>query len=204
MRSPRKIQVVLTALVVLILTAGPMALAQMGMMGAPQHPTGRKASPPRHSVNPFSVESYKERLGLNPEQAEKFAKVRSDYLKEVIKKRAEIQVAGVELSELLDQKKADLGQVEKKLRQLEDLKTDLTLSRIKTLFKTKDFLNEEQFEKLKTFSFRMMQHGAMMPGRMGRGMMGSGMMGSGMMGGDTTDSGMMGNTETAPSEEEDE
>ncbi len=197
MKSPRRIHLILAVLTILILAANPRAFGQMDMMGAPQHP-GPKAPPSQHPAEPFSLESYKERLGLTDEQVEKFAKVRSDYRKEVIKKRAEIQVAGVELSELLDQKKVDLGQVEKKLHQLESLKADLTLYRIKTLFKTKEFLSEDQFEKLKNFSLRMMQH-RMMPGRMGPGMMGQGMMGPGMR-----DSGMMGDSGMAPSEEEDE
>lgn len=200
MKSPRRIHLVLTVLIVLILAASPMAFGQMGMMGGPQRP-GPKGPPSQHPAEPFSLESYKERLGLTEEQAEKFAKVRSDYRKEVIKKRAEIQVAAVELSELLDQKKVDLNQVEKKLRQVEGLKTDLTLYRIKTLFKTKEFLSEDQFEKLKSFSFRMMRHG-MMPGRMGRGMMGPDMMGRGMMGQGMMGQGMMGDSGMAPSEEE--
>jgi len=165
-----------------------------GQMGTPKHPSGQKGPPSLHPTEPFSLESYKERLGLTDEQMEKFAKVRSDYRKEVIKKRAEIQVASVELSELLDQKKVDLGQVEKKLRQVESLKADLTLYRIKTLFKTKEFLSEDQFEKLKAFSLRMMQHGMMMPGRMAPGMMDPGMMGRGMMG----------DSQMAPSEEEED
>ena len=158
-----------------------MAFAQMGMMGAPKHPPGPRGPSSSHPDEPFSLESYKDRLGLTDEQVEKFAKVRADYRKETIKKQAEIEVAAIELSELLDQKKVDLGQVEKKLRQVESLKTDLALYRIKTLLKTKEFLNEDQFEKLKSQSLRMMQH-KMMPGRMGSKMMGSGMTGQGMMG----------------------
>jgi Spy/CpxP family protein refolding chaperone len=175
MKSLTRIEFIFAALLVFAISAVPTAFAQMGPEGA-QHP-----GPKGRSGEPFSMESYKDRLGLTDEQAEKFAKVRSDYRKETIKKQADLQVAGVELSELMNAKKVDLAQVEKKLRQIESLKTDLAMYRIKTLFKTKEFLSDEQFEKLKTQSLRMMQHG-MMGGGMSPGMMGQGMREYGMEG----------------------
>lgn len=196
MKSSTRFGFILMAILVLVIFALP-TFAQMGMQGAPQHP-GPKGPPSPHSDGPFSTESIKERLGLTDEQVEKFSKIRSDYLKESIKKQAEIKVAGVELLELLDQKKMDQAQIEKKLRQIETLKTDLALFRIKMLFKTKDFLNDDQFAKLKSMTMRMIRHG-MMEGRMGRmesGMMGQGMGrgmgGSGMMGPGMTGQGGMG------------
>jgi Spy/CpxP family protein refolding chaperone len=163
----------------------PIAFAQMGPgPGGSPHSGPKRGSSFAHEA--FSVESFKEKLDLTDEQVEKFSKIRSDYLKESIKKRAEIKVAGVELFELFDQKKIDQAQIEKKLRQIEALKTDIALFRIKMLFKTQAFLNEDQFEKLKTMTKRMIGH-RMMKGK--RGMMGSGMgqgrmhdMGQGMMG----------------------
>jgi Spy/CpxP family protein refolding chaperone len=175
MKSSRSVQVAFSVLIVLILSASPIVFAQMGMMGGPRKPSGQQG--PRSQFHePFSLESFKDRLGLTDDQAEKFAKLWSDYRKETIKKRADIQVAGIDLTELLDQKKVDMGKIEKKLREIEDLKTELALHRIKTLFKAKEFLSEDQFEKLKGFSLRMMRHGMMM-GQMGHGMMGPGMMG---------------------------
>ena len=174
MKSSMKIISILIAIFSLVTFTLSAVSAQMGPEGA-QHP-----GPKGPSGEPFSMESYKGRLGLTDEQAEKFAKVRSDYRKETIKRQADLQIAGVELSELMNAKKVDLAQVEKKLRQIESLKTDLTLYRIKTLFKTKEFLNDEQFEKLKDQSLRMMQHG-LMGGGMSPGMMGQGMRGQGYM-----------------------
>jgi Spy/CpxP family protein refolding chaperone len=185
MKSSTRFELIFIAILVLAIASLPTAFAQMGPSGL-QHP-GSKGPSSQNSGEASSMESYKDRLGLTDEQAEKFAKVRSDYRKETIKKQADLQVAGVELSELMNEKKVDLGQVEKKLRQIESLKTDLAMYRIKTLFKTKEFLNDAQFEKLKTQSLRMMQHG-MMGGRMegemspgmGQGMRGYGKEGRGM------------------------
>lgn len=195
MKLIRSVPISLAGLVVLALATSPMVLAQMGMMEGPHKPSGQKEPSSRYSAEPFSLESFKDRLGLTDEQAGKFEKIWSEYRKETIRKQADIQVAGIELSELLDQKKVDLGQVEKKLRQLEDHKTDLILYRIKTLFRTKEFLSEDQFEKLKSMALRMVRH--RMTGTRGHDMMSPGMMGQGMMG-----EGMMGHHEMDSSEEE--
>ena len=199
MKSLRSATIALAVLVVLVFAASPAGFAQMGMMGGPHSPSAQERPSPRYSAEPFSLESFKERLGLTDEQAGKFEKLWSDYRKETIRKGADIQVDGIELSELLDQKKVDLAQVEKKLRQLESVKTELALYRIKTLFKTKEFLSEDQFEKLKSQSLRMMQHEMNMAGREGSKMMCSHKMCSGMMG-----QGMMGHHDMDSSEEEEE
>jgi hypothetical protein len=180
MKSPSRFEFILMAIIVVVLVTSPMAFGQMGMMGGPHKPAGQMESSPGYSAKPPSPENFKERLGLTDEQAVKFAKLWSDYRKETIKKQADIQVAGIDLSELMEQKKVDMGQLEKKLRQLEDMKTDLMLYRVRTLFKAKEFLNEDQFEKLKSFGLRMMHH-KMMMGQMGHGMMDRGMMKPGMM-----------------------
>lgn len=198
MKSPNRFEFILMAIIVLVAVTSPMAFGQMGMMGGPHKPSGQKEPSPGYSAKPPSLENFKERLGLTDEQAVKFTKLWSDYRKETIKKEADIQVAGIDLSELMEQKKVDLGQLEKKLRQLEDMKTELMLYRVRTLFKAKEFLNEDQFEKLKTFGLRMMHH-KMMMGQMGHGMMGRGMMRPGMM-----DSDRMDHPETDSSEEEEE
>ena len=187
MKSPNRFEFILMAIIVLVAVTSPMAFGQMGMMGGPHKPSGQMESSPGYSAKPPFLENFKERLGLTDEQAVKFTKLWSDYRKETIKKEADIQVAGIDLSELMEQKKVDLGQLEKKLRQLEDMKTELMLYRVRTLFKAKEFLNEDQFEKLKNFGLRMTHH-KMMMGQMGHGMMDRGMMKPGMMDHPETDS----------------
>ncbi len=125
---------------------------------------------------PFDVEVFKERLKLNNDQVEKLKRLRSDYRKEVIKRRANLRVAELELWELIDAKNLDMGKAEKKVREVEAMRSDLMLYRLKTLQETRKFLTDEQYEQFREIGFRSMRH---MMG--GHGMMGG--MGGGMMGG---------------------
>lgn len=128
--------------------------------------------------DPFSPEMLKEALGLNDEQTQKIRQLRSDYEKESIRKHADLKVARLELKDLLEQKNVDMGQVEKKVRQTEGLRSDLMLYRVKSLMKTKEFLSPEQFDRFRKMTIAMASH-------RGGGMMGGPMMRRGpMMGGD--------------------
>jgi Spy/CpxP family protein refolding chaperone len=127
----------------------------------------------------------KEQLKLNDDQVAKLKKIRSDYQKEMIKRKANLRVAMLELWEIIDAKNLDMGKAEKKVKELETMQSDLMLYRIKALQETRKFLTDEQYEQFREMGFRMMRrmmgrHGMM--GGMGPGMMGGGMMGGPMMG----------------------
>ncbi len=137
--------------------------------------------------HPFDIERFKEKLKLSDEQYEKMKGVRSNYRKDMIKRKADLKIAEIELWELIDSEDLNIGKIEKKLKQVEGFKTEMMLSRIKTLGETKKVLSKEQYEKFRKMGFRSMSH------RMGRhGMMdemgsghggGMGMHPGGMMGG---------------------
>jgi len=182
---------ILALLLVEGITCAGFAAAQMGSgsMGMPPpggeggHGQGGPMMPgrmgPPHG-DPLSPESLRGMLGLSDDQVQKMRQLRMEYEKETIRKGADIRVGELEMKDLLEQKNVDLAQVEKKVRQLEALRGDLMLVRVRSMLKAKDFLNDQQFDRFKQMVLLMASH------RMG------GMHGPMMRGGPPGDSmGMM-------------
>jgi Spy/CpxP family protein refolding chaperone len=120
----------------------------------------------------------RQQLGLSDEQVAKLTTLRSNFQKEAIRAEAEIRVLEVELDDLLDQSKVDLGRVEAAFRKEESLRVGLRLSRVKAIEAAKAILTAEQSDRLR----KALESGlGMGPGMMGPGMMGPGGSGQGMM-----------------------
>jgi Spy/CpxP family protein refolding chaperone len=138
----------------------------------------------------FSPGFFQEELGLSADQIEKFKKMRNDYEKESIRRRADIKIAEIELWELVGKKDATSDQIEKKVRETEGKKTDLRVYRFKHLATLKTILTPEQFEKFRSMGFMMFGGGGgrysgmgMTGGMMEHGMKRHGGYGSGGYGG---------------------
>jgi Spy/CpxP family protein refolding chaperone len=113
-------------------------------------------------------------LGLDEKQKEAVKEIKHKTMKETIKKRADLQIAHIDLRDLLDKEHVDMNAVESKLKTMELLETDIRLSHIKAFEEIKATLTPDQRKKFR----EMMEKGPMI-----RGM---GMMqgkGCGMMGG---------------------
>jgi Spy/CpxP family protein refolding chaperone len=89
-------------------------------------------------------------LGLDEKQKQAIKNIRTAARKETIRKAADIKIAGIELRETLDNDPVDIGAVEAKLKQMESLRTDLHMSRIKAMEEIKATLTPEQRQKFKT------------------------------------------------------
>jgi len=72
-------------------------------------------------------------------------------VKEGIRKRAEFQVASIELRELLAKDPVDMKAVGSGLKQISALRTDLEFSRIKTIEEIKAKLTSEERKKLREY-----------------------------------------------------
>jgi Spy/CpxP family protein refolding chaperone len=122
-------------------------------------------------------------LGLDEKQKDAVREIKSRLAKDTIRKKAEKQVAKIEMKDILAKDPVDMKAVETKLRQKESLETDIRLAHIKAMEEVKAKLTPEQRKKMK----EMMELGGMMGGMgmmKGCGMMG-GMMQHGDMGGAT-------------------
>ncbi len=106
-------------------------------------------------------------LNLDDQQRETLKAIKSRVMKEMIRKRADLQIAHMEQRELLDKDPVDMKAVEAKLRQIESMRTDMHLSMLKAMEDVKAKLTPEQRKKFR----EMMERGPMM-GRMGMGMRG--------------------------------
>jgi Spy/CpxP family protein refolding chaperone len=160
---------------------GPQMMQQMmrGMMGGGMQGMLEGMGMPRPSQ---LVRMLKATLELSDEQAKQLTQIFSQATKAGIKQRADIHIAELELRELLEADRVDMGQVEGKLKAIEGLRTTLRLSLIKAHEQAKAVLTPEQRQKLEGLHDRLA--GMMSPGMMGMmEMMGEGGTGGmGMMG----------------------
>jgi Spy/CpxP family protein refolding chaperone len=108
-------------------------------------------------------------LNLDKKQKEALREIENSVAKELIRKRADEQIAEIELRELLDKNTVDLNAVETKLKQIATIETESQLILIKSIEKIKVKLTPEQREMLK--KIRPMDHwmGPPMKGEMMRG-----------------------------------
>ncbi len=119
-----------------------------GMKG---HMMGKHSMKKGMGMTMYPWEYLKERLDLTDEQAKQLGKIHNEYRKEVLRKSAEIEIATMELTELLTMKKSSEKEIEKVLGKFEALRSDLYAFRIKTLLKARGFLSDEQYERLAHF-----------------------------------------------------
>ena len=129
--------------------AGPAAMEGEDMYKSPG--MGMYGMMPMHRY-------FKSDLGLNDDQIEKMRKLYSDYEKEMIRNGSTVQIAELELADLLDAKKIDMKAVEKAVKKIENLRSEKSLYRVKALMKTQEFLTPEQFEVYKEQIVHQMRH----------------------------------------------
>jgi Spy/CpxP family protein refolding chaperone len=105
-------------------------------------------------------------LGLDDKQKDALKALRSKTMKDMVKRQADKQIAGIELKDLLDKDPVDMKSVEASMRKNESLKTEMFLAHIKAHEEMKSILTPDQRKRLKEM---------MAPGRdAGCGMMGGG------------------------------
>ena len=96
-------------------------------------------------------------IGLSADQVTKLKDIQLNLDKTRIKSEADIQVAERELKALTDDEKSDLGAIEAKLKQSEDLQVELRMTSIKTRRDVLALLTPEQRTKEKAEHEKMMQ-----------------------------------------------
>jgi len=87
-------------------------------------------------------------LPLTPDQVRILQALRTDFQREADLQTAELQRIELDLQRLLSRQEVDLVQVEARVRRVEAIRTNLRLSRIKTVERAKATLTPEQRQKL--------------------------------------------------------
>jgi len=90
----------------------------------------------------------REKLDLSAAQVKNLEQLRNDFQKESIRKDADLRVAEMDLNGLLVAEKVDMAKVEAKVREIERLRSDLRIARIRTIQKGKEVLTADQRKKL--------------------------------------------------------
>jgi len=101
------------------------------------------------SVIFMALRNQKE-LGLSPQQVSSLQQLGTDARRASIKQKADAQLAKLDLFGLLRAEPVDMGKVEAKVREVERLKADAAIARIRTNEAAKAQLTPDQREKLKT------------------------------------------------------
>lgn len=124
-----------------------------GMMGS--HGMGMMHSSAGHLIR--HLLKHEKEIGLTPEQVGKLKDIQLSLDKTRIKAEADIQIAERELKALTDDEKSDLGAIEAKLKQSEDMQVALRMTSIKTRREVLGMLTPEQRAKEKAEHEKMMQ-----------------------------------------------
>jgi Spy/CpxP family protein refolding chaperone len=88
-------------------------------------------------------------LGLDDKQKEALQALRSKTVKDMVRKRADKQIADIELKDLLDKDVVDMKAVEVLVKKKESLKTAMFLAHIKAREEMKSILTPDQRKRLK-------------------------------------------------------
>jgi len=121
------------------------------LRGGPGGP-GPGGPPPGVAERPlvsFMLE-HRTELGLSGEQVARLEALRSDFMREAIRREAEIRIAELDLAALLEQDPLDLGRVEAKVREVAQLRADLRIGRLRTIEQGKGVLTAEQRTRLQS------------------------------------------------------
>ena len=90
-----------------------------------------------------------DKLDLSEEQQAEIKDIHALHKKNVIRRNADLQIARVELQELMQQEEPDLNAIEDQVRNVANLGAGIKYSQIKVGIDTKNVLTEEQQAKLK-------------------------------------------------------
>ena len=90
----------------------------------------------------------REKLDLSAAQVKSLEQLRNDFQKESIRKDADLRVAEMDLNALLIVDKVDMAKIEAKVREIDRMRADLRIARIRTIQKGKEVLTADQRKKL--------------------------------------------------------
>jgi hypothetical protein len=91
---------------------------------------------------------YKDHLRLTGEQVKKLEQLRDDHQRQSIRTEADTKIIEMDIAALLDKPSVALPKVEQKIREVEKLRVDLRIARVRAVEQAKALLTAEQRKKL--------------------------------------------------------
>lgn len=95
---------------------------------------------------------HRQELGLTAAQTQQLERIRTDFQRDAIKLDADQRVAQMDLAALLRADQVDMSKVESKVREIERVRADLRLGRIRAVEQGKALLTAEQRTKLQALA----------------------------------------------------
>lgn len=89
------------------------------------------------------------KLDLDANQKKEIWEIRSSMVKDMIRKKADLRIARLELRELLHKEPVDMAAVESQVKKMENLRTSMILDTIKARQEIKSKLTPDQIKRLK-------------------------------------------------------
>ena len=102
------------------------------------------------------------RLGLDEKQQAEVDKIMTAHMKDVIKKKADLDIAKLDLKSILSKDPMDMKAAESKLKEIEAMKTAMFLAHLNVHQEIKSVLTPEQQIKMKEMMKMHMMGGGMM------------------------------------------
>jgi Spy/CpxP family protein refolding chaperone len=135
----------------LIALAVVAALAGVG--SATAAPQGPRPGRPGPRPDGAAVQRKLLDAGLSQAQVDQIRKIHLDERKAAIRSRADLQVAKLELREMMEAPSVDQAAIAARVKQIGDLQTSLLRSRVDARLAARKVMTPEQFEKV-----RQMRH----------------------------------------------
>lgn len=152
--------------------SGPMAHRGFGPQGGPMGGFGRGPSgmgrEGREGLRLLALlesDQVKAALGLSEQQADRLREIMLNTAKATVKTRADLEVHGIELAEMLRVDKPDHDAVLKKAQEISDLRGQMMKQHLGALLAAKDVLTPEQQKKIRSFIGGHLAQGAGWGGR---------------------------------------
>jgi hypothetical protein len=101
------------------------------------------------------IDDMAEALDLSEEQQSKLKSLHIAYKKDMIRKRADKQIAEIDLQELVQQGEPDLDTIKGQIRKATNLESDMRYAWVKLMVDAKSLLNANQREKFKKLMMDM-------------------------------------------------
>lgn len=111
----------------------------------------------RHKSPLFQIERFAGELGLSEEQLSTIKVKRFEIEKHFIELSSQIQLADLELRELMNSEKPDMDEIKRKIEKIGRLKSDLHFTKVQGQLEIKNILTSEQLEKLKDLKKKRMK-----------------------------------------------
>ena len=90
---------------------------------------------------------YKDHLRLTGEQVKRLEQLRDNYQRQSIRTEADTRIVDLDIAVLLDQPNVEVPKVEQKIREVEKLRADLRIARVRAVEQAKALLTTEQRKK---------------------------------------------------------